>query len=262
MSTYRLSIQILLIAAMVTMLSQTIMAADYCRFPSVEDTQDGYRMREDRCEGIRSVQHSAPPIELTSLMLGDDSLSISSSPLRLSWILDSNDDLLISARGDRHGAYYALDTVVPADKGEFSWPSDILVRRGFRRDDLGFLAWYNGDLGVISVPLSVNQDSPVNSRNAGGPYLISIRPGNRLSEVFVRVDRICDNGGIRIVHQRTELGRPYYSKLGFTFLLNNPGPTGRYRLTLDAKTDNETYSTSSLTFIFEHIDTNRGASCD
>ena len=262
--SHKTPIIILLIAAIVAASAQTITAEDYCRFRPVTNTQDGYRMRDgDRCEGIRSVEHSAPPMELTSLTLHYDSFSSSSpSPIRLTWTFESDEDLIIAGRGHRHGAYYALDTVVPTNNGEFSWPADILVRRDFRRDDLGFLAWYTDDLARIHVPVSVHHDSQVASRNAGGPYLIGIRPGNLLSEVFVKVEQICDDGRVRSVHQRTELGRHYYSKIGFSFLLNNPGPTGRYLLTLDSKIDNETYSTSSLAFTFEHIDTNGAASCE
>ena len=254
-SWMRSLLRVLVIVVLLMASSDALSANDYCRFPTVPNTDDGYRMRGDRCEGIHAIEVASfgmVPISFTSCF--DEFATGTPSTMKLSWPAGGDDSIVISGGGIRSGAHYAMDTVVAPAAGTFSWSADIINRRQFRRADLGFLAWREFESNGYSlkkyVPLGVahSASSKATCREQDGVYTIAFRPGERFSKMHTTLERIC-NGTVDVVEERTELGRKYYSTEKVVYALAIPESVGLYRIRIEGERDNGTHG-QPLVFMF------------
>ena len=263
----RIPSRVLLIVTMFIASSAVISANSLCRLPIVPNTDDGYRMRGNRCEGIYAREVATHSMVITSLTSNFDELPQRSTyRIRLSWPAGAHGTLHIAGRGHRYGAHYALDTVVDAATSTFSWPAQILIKRNFRRTNLGFLAWQesasNGNSTKHYLPLRVSLQSSPNDRpsDPDAVHTIAFRPGARFSRMYSTLERLCE-GDVRTVFERTEIGLRYYSTEKVLYPITLSGPPGLYRLTIEPQRDDGVYSTP-LVVSFWHGTETLDPSCD
>jgi len=250
---------IVVIVAFLMALSDALPANDYCQFPAVPNTVDGYRMRGDRCEGIHAVEVASLGMVPTSFTyFFEEFANRSPSTMKLSWTASGDDSIVLSGRGMRFGAHYAMDTVAAAGSGTFSWSAEILIRRQFRRAELGFLAWReyesNGQSLKQYVPLGVSHNlaSTATQSTQGGVYTFVFRPGKRFVRMYRTLERVC-NEAVDVVEERALLNRPYLGTDKVAYALAIPKSVGLYRIRIEGERDDGSYCPHLVfTFIQKH----------
>jgi hypothetical protein len=216
--------------------------ADSLCDPSLGDNSKSpmaYRLRGDRCEGIYAQQVSAISVEILSLVASFGPFDPAKDrKLLLAWRAPagSERDVRLRAFSFKPRIYYRMDTAVPASRGEYRWPTDVLASVELGRDDLGLIAWINlpgsgGSTRQVYLPLRAG----AGAAKADAGYDISLFPSVRLSEVRLIVSRLDDKGDVAATLQDKELGIGYYPAAAPTvFSTGKLGPAGFYRLVVTA----------------------------
>jgi hypothetical protein len=204
--------------------------------PQDSDSPVSYRMRGDRCEGLYAQQVSAISIEVRSLVAGFGSFDpAKDAELVLAWTAPPGGtrDVRLRAFSFKPRTYYRMDAKVPAARGAYRWPTDVLDSVKLGRDELGLLAWT--DLpGSRTVYLPLRVGAGVARPKDG--YEASLIPSVRLSEVRLTVSRLDAQGNATATLRKDEeLGYGYYPAGEPTvFSTGKLGPAGFYRLTVTA----------------------------
>jgi hypothetical protein len=147
----------------------------------------GYRLRDERCEGIFAQPVGGTPLFVVSFTqyfeYGDlapgDSLFVD-------WSAPGSDEVRLRAEGVSPRLHYRMDTVRPSGSESFTWPGDILAARDIDRADIGVMGWVSYPTGgrerTILLPLRVRlKDTSAEC----GSYTLTVWTGPRLNEVFV-----------------------------------------------------------------------------
>ena len=160
----------------------------------------GYRLRGERCEGLY-VQKVASTTLVLASFLARTGLSSSASwegeALNVEWTVppaggnapesarrEAVASTRLRAQGLRPRLYYRMDAERPAGAAAFTWPTDLLTRLRILPREVGLVAWTERTLGgkprEVYLPLTVRSAGP-----GGGGYLLVLRPGRELSEVYL-----------------------------------------------------------------------------
>jgi len=208
--------------------------------PQESESPVAYRMRGDRCEGIYAQQVSSVSIEVRSLIAGFGPFDPAKDrELALSWTAPpgSTRDVRLRAFSFKPRTYYRMDTALPAVRGVYHWPADVLASQKLGRDALGLLAWINlpgpgGSTRPVYLPLRAGGGTA----KAGAGYELALFPTARLSEVRLTVSRLDDQGKtVATLRRDDELGYGYYAAGEPTvFSTGKLGPAGIYHVEITA----------------------------
>jgi hypothetical protein len=195
-----------------------------------------YHMRGDRCEGIYAQQVSSISVEVRSLVASFPAFDpAKAADLELRWTAPPGDanDVRLRAFCFKPGTHYRMDAAVPAAKGAYRWPTDVLASMQLERDDLGLVAWT--DLpgpGKSAHPVFLPLRAGGGAAKAEDGYEVTLIPSDRLKEVHVTVSRL-DGQDKAITVSERDLGYGYYPPGEPTvFQTGKLGPPGFYRLAI------------------------------
>jgi hypothetical protein len=204
------------IAALLGIASSAI-GADPCDPSLIQLPNDpnGYRLRGDRCEGI----YLEPLAGSASLLIASFTEVYSEfdahvdPTLPLEWtLLDVARPTQLRAYGLRLRQYYRMDAERPAGARAYAWPTTILGNLNLSQRLLGAVAWQEAEVDSqgrrVHLPLRVGSDG---RRGNPGVYALVLLAGVELTEVFLTLSRLDENGSARQVYLRKQpLGYGYY----------------------------------------------------
>ena len=224
------------------LLPAELAAADFCdpHLPQDSKSPVAYRMRGDRCEGIYAQQVSSISVEVRSLVAAFGPFDLARhQELELAWTAPpgSTRDVRLRAFSFKPRTYYRMDTAVPAVRGVYRWPTNVLASEKLGKDDLGLLAWIDQPgPGGATRPLYLPLRAGGGAMKNGDGYEVSLYPSAPLSEVRLTVSRLDKEGNVVAkLRQNEELGYGYYPAATPTpFSTGKLGPAGFYRLVITA----------------------------
>ena len=197
-----------------------------------------YRMRGDRCEGIYAQEVSAISLDVRSLVGPLGSFDPArNAELALEWAAPpgATTPVRLRAFSLKERQYFRMDTAVPASRGSYLWPTEVVARVGLKKEEIGLVAWASlpgpgGSAREVYLPVRAGRAA------AGEPgYEVTIVPSARLREVRISLSRIDGNGDSTDLRRDEELGFGYYpSGQPMTFSTRKLGPAGFYRLEISA----------------------------
>ncbi len=208
--------------------------------PQDSDSPVAYRMRGDRCEGIYAQQVSSISIEVRSLVAGFGPFDPAKDrELELAWTAPpgSTRDVRLRAFSFKPRTYFRMDTALPAVRGVYHWPAEVLASQKLGRDELGLLAWIDmpgpgSSTRQVYLPLRAGGGTA----KAGAGYELALFPTARLTEVRVTVSRLDAQGKtVATLRSDEELGYDYYAAGEPTvFSTGKLGPAGFYHVEVTA----------------------------
>ena len=162
----------------------------------------GYRMREDRCEGLYvqrlSILQTLRIVSLTERFDDYDADSIQS--LALAWRSPGAEPVRLRAQALRPRLYYRMDSLRPGADADFNWSVRLLAALRIDRNDLGVLAWTRvtptGEPRDVLLPLRVTAAAPTHGSDPGRPmpYRLQLLPGQALDELFLTIATLDTDG--------------------------------------------------------------------
>lgn len=254
--------RIVLRLALALLTAAPAVGQDYCQLET-SDNFSGYKMRGNRCEGIYAQDVSANLLQIVSFAARFDEFADSNTAnLYIRWQAPGDGTLWISGRGQARNSFYGLDTAVPREQEEFSWPAKILQDKGYRKRFLGFLAWYTAEemqVDKLHLPITVGPGiAPADT--SSNSYELVIRTGAAFQQVYLALDRLCGST-YQPVWPDKELGQGYYSTQRVPHRLDVSGSKGVYRLRINALGENGTYA-PGRSFHFLHQGNGGPNHCD
>lgn len=193
-----------------------------------------YQLRGDRCEGIYAQQVGTVTLELRSFVASFGPLDLNKGTL-LSWEVPPGSPGAVRVRAFslKPMEYYRMDTSVPAGRGSYLWPGDVLEGLKLTADDLGVIAWVE-----LPGPSGRNREVylPLRGKSAPDGYQVTIFPSASLKKVHVTVSRLDNSGNlIEKIRRDEELGYGYYpSNEPTAFPLGKLGAAGFYQVEIKA----------------------------
>jgi hypothetical protein len=119
-------------------------------------------------------------------------------PLLVEWsmIPAASAPVRLRAYGLRPKLYYRMDTTRPPGPGRFTWPTSVLASLNVRPGDAGVVGWTERAVGPtkrnVYLPLRIRQRQA--SSSLGGAYRVVLLPGRELTEVYVTIATVDDQG--------------------------------------------------------------------
>lgn len=229
-----------------TVFSSSAGAESFCD-PSLKKTDHptAYKARTGRCEGVYAQQVGTVSLDVRSLVSRFGSFDLNrDSELQLAWTAPpgSERNVRLRAFSFKPGLYYRMDTALPAARGSYGWPTDVLGGQDIEvEEDLGIVGWIE-----LPGPGSTTREVYLPLRAAGAAqeedYEMAIVPSKRLQSVHVTISRLDANGGVASVLRRNEeLGEGYYPSDKPTWLSTGKlGPAGFYRIEVTVTPDSGT----------------------
>ncbi len=155
-----------------------------------------YSQREDRCEGLYVEQVSGEVLAIVSFTSAFDDFDLGTGkPLVVEWTAPGAGELHLRARSLEPKIYYRMDSRQPAEAESFRWPLEVLAGVGIGRTSLGVLGSIERPLAGkerrVLLALRIGQAS---GTTAEGSYELLIRPGVELSEVYLSLAGVTDDG--------------------------------------------------------------------
>ena len=163
-----------------------------------DDRANGYRQRNDRCEGIFIQEVSATGnllvASLTATMEGFKPEG--GKPLALEWKAPGASKVNLRAYSLRPRLYYRMDTVQDGASARYQWPPAILATYALKPTEVGLVAWTAMSVGSqrlepVYVPLAVRD-----TNNGAWPptqRLVVVPPAD-LKEIYLTVSPIDARG--------------------------------------------------------------------
>lgn len=212
----------------------------------------GYRLRNDRCEGVYVQEVGLATLLVASLTeTYEDFDPRSGAGLRLSWSGPRDTEVWLRAHSLRRRFYYRMDALRPAGTTAYLWPTGLLAGLDLRRPELGVLAWVQHPLGGeerrVYLPLRIQQQAqPARS----GRYQLVLVPGRELQEVFLWLAQVGEGGTLRpFIRAGEALAYGYYpADRGIAILLPPLAEPGIYYLELAAELASGAVITTTLHF--------------
>ena len=204
--------------------------------PIVEDRSDGYRDRGDRCEGVYARQDvSGGFLQIASFTSGEVTYGQDDGALTLAWPAQASDQTVrLRAVSLRRNLHYQMDTRRPSGATSFEWPTDVLVQRRLRPDELGLRAWTDFVWGrgakELHLPLAVDRKP---GQAPAIPYHLIVMPELSLGGLTASLERLEDDDFATVIAE-ADLGDFYPAKEAVTIELPRPDEPGVYRLRLIA----------------------------
>ena len=175
---------------------------------------NGYRKRNDRCEGIFIQEVSATGTllvaSLTATMQGFK--PDTGKPIPVEWKAPDAAKVNLRAYSLRPRLYYRMDTIQDAASAQYQWPPAILATYELKPADIGLVAWTavtvgNRRLEPVYVPVAVRD-----SKDAAWPLsqrLIVVPPVD-LKEIYLTLSPVDTTGAPGQPLRDGALGYGYY----------------------------------------------------
>jgi hypothetical protein len=162
------------------------------------DNPFGYRLRDDRCEGVYIKEVGSTTLMVASLTEWFEDYDFDSDKdLLIKWAVPGNLSIRLRAQGLRRRLHYRMDTVRPSDTTTYIWPLNILAALRIQRKDIGVVGWtrfaMNRTERRVYLPLRVGQHPEPLGSNC---YQIVLLPGRELTEVFVSLTPLAADGSL------------------------------------------------------------------
>ncbi len=196
-----------------------------------------YRERDNRCEGIYTLQVNSVQIRLLSLIAGMHFDADRTESLKVTWpkwdAAHAEIPMRLRAESVQPRVFYRMDASVDPAKPPFVWPIDVLSSLALGPADIGLLGWFerkvDGTRVRVHVPLTVAQG---NGTVTDPTYALTLIPERRLREIFVTLTPSAPGSAPTRARQALDYG--YYPAGQPTVIqLDRPPATGVYRLDLE-----------------------------
>jgi hypothetical protein len=214
--------------------------AEYCDPYLIQPPNNpyGYRLRDNRCEGLYTKEVGLAPLMVASFTKSFDDYDIKSGKnLVVDWSTPKNEPVWIRAHGLRRKLYYRMDTMQTAESKPFYWPTDILAALRILKRDLGVLGWTKHKFGSIEktiyLPLKLHQEGNIAVTRQ---YSLIIVPGIQVTELYISMASVDPDGNTTSFLRDSEpLGYGYYpAETGIAVSINAPPKAGFYFLEIGA----------------------------
>lgn len=204
------------------------------------ETPNGYRDREDRCEGLFAHDVAGS----TTLLVASLTASVAAfdprkdGTLNVAWSAPDNARATrLRAFGLRRKQYYRMDTTRPAGEKVFHWPADVLANLNLTPNFLGVVAWSTivvaGSKREVYLPLRIGPDNTGASRKRNDLLLV---PGAELAEVYTTLERLDPRTSEKtIAYEKRPLKYGFYpAERPVTIPVEGLGEPGYYLFTIAA----------------------------
>jgi hypothetical protein len=181
--------------------------------PSSRDDPYGYRLREDRCEGIYIREVAGTTLLVASLIESlEDFNPAASQNLQLEWPALGDSSVRLRAQAFRHRLYYRMDSLRPAGNTSYTWSPNLLATFNLKKGELGVVARTQFKVGAtnrdVYLPLRIRQQSKTSE---GGNYQLVLLPGTELTEVYLNLAAVKSDGSLgNFLKKNQALGYGYY----------------------------------------------------
>lgn len=198
----------------------------------------GYRLHEDRCEGLYVQEVGSSDLVVLSFTEAfEDFDAQDGQDLRVEWEAPGEEPVRLRAQG-MGKRYYRMDTSRPAGTTSYLWPSDVLAGLQLTRQEIGVAGWTHAQVGGIErqvyVPLRIRQRQPAARSDE---YRLVLQPGRELEEVYVSLATVGEDGEPdRFLRDGEALGYGYYpARRGVEIPVSGLGAPGVYYLEIGAR---------------------------
>jgi hypothetical protein len=198
----------------------------------------GYQLRGDRCEGIyiQPVSGSSTLLVASFTASFEDFDPSSTDKLTLEWSSLAATPLRLRAYALREKLYYQMDSVVPADKATYLWPTGVLNALHLSKQDIGVVGFteyrVGSEIRTLYVPLRIQSKDETQPPG----YQLVLLPGSELDEVFVSLAQVGTDGQPHsfLISDR-KLGKGYYpAERGISIDIPRPPVRGVYYVEIGA----------------------------
>lgn len=161
-----------------------------------EQNPNGYRLRQERCEGTYVQEVAGTTLFVGSLTAGFEEYDLAfNKDLQLQWRQPGNAEVHLRAYGLRRRLYYRMDAIRPPGNEPFKWSMAILGALQIQNRDLGIIGWHRQTIGNVDrdvyLPIRVTQRNAANPTNT---YALVLQPGVEFKEVYVSVANVNSEG--------------------------------------------------------------------
>jgi hypothetical protein len=169
----------------------------------------GYRLRENRCEGLYIRQVAGAPLTVASWTQSFEKYNLASTqPLTIEWKAPPGKSVHLRAEGLRRRLYFRMDALPSGNS--FSWQTNLLSALEIGPSELGMTATYqatvDGEEREILLPLRVVQNQKVVLPDA---YRLVLIPGEEFKEVYLTLTD-ADPASRTAIKRDEPLGYSYY----------------------------------------------------
>jgi len=201
-----------------------------------KDYPYGYRLRSDRCEGIYIKDVSSTTLFVASLTESFEDYDLTSNnALHVEWMAIGGEAVQLRTHALKRKLYYRMDTIMSPAITSYTWPLDILSALKIKKGDVGVVGWTQYSVGGtkknIYIPLLISQKR---KSIRSGNYQLILLPGRELSEVFVSLATVGEDGNPEsFLRDGEALGYGYYpAERGIRIPIVNLTAPGIYYLVL------------------------------
>jgi hypothetical protein len=184
--------------------------------PDIRSSGDdvyGYRLREDRCEGIYVRNVGMTTLLVASLTESFENFNPAASQnLQVDWPALGDNNVRLRAQAFRHKLYYRMDSLRPAGNNSYTWSPNLLATFNLKKNELGVVARTQFKVGAtkreVYLPLRIRQQSKTSE---GGNYQLVLLPGTELTEVYLNLASVKPDGSLgNFLKKNQALGYGYY----------------------------------------------------
>jgi hypothetical protein len=202
------------------------------------DDAYGYRLRQDRCEGIYIPGVGRTTLLVASLIESfEDFNPAANQNLQVDWPALGDNNVHLRARAFRHKLYYRMDSLRPAGNNTYTWSPNLLAIFNLKKNELGVVARTQFKVGAtkreVYLPLRIRQQSKASE---GGNYQLVLLPGAEVTEVYLNLAPVKPDGSLgNFLKKNQALGYGYYpAERKITIILPELATTGIYYLGISA----------------------------
>jgi len=205
--------------------------------PPAGESPFGYRLREERCEGIYAREVAGTTLMLASFtkQFGDYG-AVFPKFLSVAWSAPSANPVRLRGNSLRSQLYYQMDTVRPPGTNSFSWPADILAGLNIRKPDLGVVASASMRVGDTEREVYLPVRIGPSSQAPPGKHDVVLLSDQELSEVYLTLTELgLDGRPNRVLRRNAPLAYGFYpAQRAIHFGLPEISGRGVYLLTAAA----------------------------
>jgi len=160
------------------------------------NSESGYQLRGDRCEGLHGLQVVGPAtLALISITQLDTPSIAGASNIHLAWSGVEKGNVVVRARSTRRHVTYTMNTLRPAQSHDYIW--DLEWVRGVRLGpvNFGFLAWLDEPKTYdrVYVPLLITTSGRPSRQ---GEYTVVVVPTADLTALSASIGELKADGTV------------------------------------------------------------------
>ena len=207
--------------------------------PGVKEGNLAYKDRGDRCEGLYINPVSSTTLFVASFTEYFENFDNTSKTILIEWDKPpANHEIHLRAQGIRPRLYYRMDAYKSGANTFFAWSSGIVSSLNLKKTDVGMIGRMKLPVGsterFVYLPLRIRSQAEAKRT---GTYKLVLMPGVQLTEVYVTLAAVGENGNPKLyVKEEEALGYGYYpAERGIEIPVTTPKERGIYYLKLGAK---------------------------